>query len=369
MLLKNSRNIPPDLIKYQNQQLDLSLFEYKRGNFEKSKEILLTLNQEDLRVVFNHGWHLLREGKLKEGFRKLDAGRILKAYGSPVPDWVNLGKQNVPIYNNENLEDKFILFHGEGGYGDEIITIRFCKLLYDKGAKVIVGCNNNLIDLFKTLPYIHSFVDSRGSQFVHCDYWIPSMSTPGILNLNYSDISGNPYIFVQNKRNLPGNKTCKLKVGIKWAGNPEFEQDSLRTLPFNKIIDLLEIKNINFYSLQKDQRIQTGSSQEILFWDLASKLKTWTDTAEFINSLDLVITSCTAVAHLAASMGKPTWVVVPLFGYYTWAVPGNKTRWYDSVTLYRQTVYEDWTEPFERIKTDLQLVIEGKLDLLCQPLP
>ena len=357
-----------NLIKYQGEQLDIALALSKRGNFEESRKILARLDKRDLRVEFNLGWHLIREKKLKEGFDKLSAGRWINVFGSPMPNWKSLNKKNVPIYNNENLKDKHVLLLGEGGLGDEIITIRFCQQLHDKGARVIVGCDDKLICLFKTIPYISSFVDRKGPEFVYCDYWIPAMSIPSILNLEYNDVNGSPYLFTQKKRSLPGNKLNKLKVGIKWAGNPEYEHDLLRTLPFANILDVTSTEGIDFYSLQKDRLNELEGIKTLPFWDLAPELKTWTDTMEIINSLDLVITSCTSIAHLAGAMGKPTWVVAPILSYYTWAVPGNKTRWYDSVTLFRQTVFEDWNEPFAQVKKNLQLIIEGKLDLLCRPL-
>ena len=82
-------------------------------------------------------------------------------------------------------------------------------------------------------------------------------------------------------------------------------------------------------------------------------MKTWRDTAEIISGLDLIITSCTSVAHLSAAMGKPTWIIVPALSYYMWVLPGNKSPWYDSVTLYRQTEYNNWNAPFEQLKKDL----------------
>ena len=57
---------------------------------------------------------------------------------------------------------------------------------------------------------------------------------------------------------------------------------------------------------------------------------------------------------MAAAMGVETWIVVPVLSYYVWALPGNKSPFYDSVTLYRQKEYGDWTYPFEQIRKDLE---------------
>ena len=76
-------------------------------------------------------------------------------------------------------------------------------------------------------------------------------------------------------------------------------------------------------------------------------LDTWEDTAKAVASCELVVTSCTSVAHLAGAMGVPTWIVVPYVSYYLWTYPGAVTPYYDSMTLYRQTKVDSWEEPFK----------------------
>ena len=80
----------------------------------------------------------------------------------------------------------------------------------------------------------------------------------------------------------------------------------------------------------------------------------WLETAKLLCTLDLVITSCTGIAHLAAAMGIRTWVVVPILPYYIWALPDNTSPWYNSVKLYRQEEYGNWDAPFANIKKDLE---------------
>jgi len=53
-------------------------------------------------------------------------------------------------------------------------------------------------------------------------------------------------------------------------------------------------------------------------------------------------------------MGVPTWIIVPVLPYYLWALPGDTSPYYDSVTLFRQKEYGSWKEPFTKIKEKLQ---------------
>ncbi len=90
------------------------------------------------------------------------------------------------------------------------------------------------------------------------------------------------------------------------------------------------------------------------FADLRDQLKSWEDTASILKGLDLVITSCTSVAHLSAALGVETWVIVPVLPYYVWSVPGEKSVWYDSVRLFRQTTYGDWSAPLIAVSQALK---------------
>jgi ADP-heptose:LPS heptosyltransferase len=77
-------------------------------------------------------------------------------------------------------------------------------------------------------------------------------------------------------------------------------------------------------------------------------------------NLDLIITSCTSVAHVAAALGKPTWVVMPLLPYYTWADMKKDSYWYKSAQLYRQKFWRNWQDPFIEVKEDLIKLLEKK---------
>jgi ADP-heptose:LPS heptosyltransferase len=77
----------------------------------------------------------------------------------------------------------------------------------------------------------------------------------------------------------------------------------------------------------------------------------WEDTCSAIENLDLVITSCTSVAHLAAAMGKLTWIVVPILPYHIWAYGKNHSPWYEKTTrIFRQQEYGNWNKTFAELE-------------------
>ena len=164
------------------------------------------------------------------------------------------------------------------------------------------------------------------------------------LNLSYSDVSGNAYI------HRPAALSKRMKIGLRWRGNPAFEHEQHRFFPAKQFFESFEGTDADFISLQRDKGVEHRPE-----WVKEVPLDTWEDTASAIASCDLVVSSCTSVAHLAGAMGVPTYNIVPILPYYLWALPGESTVWYDSMTLIRQKQFGDWSAPFADIGTRLRL--------------
>jgi ADP-heptose:LPS heptosyltransferase len=187
---------------------------------------------------------------------------------------------------------------------------------------------------------------------VYYDYWVPAMSAAYILSYEQENLSGKPYIKTNKK--LKSNSDFP-KIGLKWSGNPQFEHEQHRKFDPKYMIDLAKKFEADFYSFQRDEDLY-----DVNFTDLRDELSDWQKTAEYLMSMDLVITSCTAIAHMAGALGVKTWVVVPVLPYYVWANISKKTDWYENVTIYRQKKYGEWHQPFEEIENDLNLFLEEK---------
>lgn len=323
-----------------SRALDISLSESLRGNFDTAYNILSELDKSDPRVLFNLGWHQMRLGKLHEGLDLLNSGRFINVFGLPPIE----GK----IWKDEPLEGKTLLFRCEGGYGDQILNFRFAFDFQKMGAKVFISCARDLMPIFSR----HGFVciDNGYIQGAHYDYWVPSMSAAYVLGYEYENLSGSPYIKPLEKKELYVKNKNTMKIGLRWSGSPEFEHEQFRRFDPELMLSLSDMEGCTFYSLQRDENTIDG----LPFADLRDLMKSWEDTASIIEDLDLVITSCTSIAHLSASMGKETWVVVPILPYYVWTLPGEKTPWYDSVTVFRQEKFGEWEAPFVEIRKRLE---------------
>lgn len=323
--------------------LDMALTACINGKPDISEDILRSYpEQDDARIVFNLGWHELRHGNLKKGLQMMDAGRFINCFGN----------ERLPgeIWRDQDLTDKTLLYRCENGLGDQIMNMRFAQDFKNKGARVVISCDKSLMPLFARHGYV--VIDNGATPYIYYDYWVPSMSAAHILGYETTTMSGKPYLTAQPKKLY--SKSNNIKVGIRWAGNPEFEHEQYRKFDPQPLFDLNDLNNVTLYSLQRDDNLVDG----LPFADLRDQMKTWEDTASIIQGLDLVITSCTSIAHLAGALGKKTWVIVPIMPYYAWAEPKDTSIWYDSVKIYRQTEFNNWDEPMKKIKIDLQKLIK-----------
>ena len=324
--------------------LDEALSYAINGAPDRSEEILREQPQNDYRVLFNLGWHEMRNRNMKKAFEHFNYGRFIDVFGLPALP----GK----IWKDEPLEGKTLLFRCEGGYGDQILNFRFAKRFEEMGARVLVSCAPELKALFSRHGFI--CVDNEVIMCAHYDYWVPAMSAAYVLDMEYEDLDGSPFISPTEPRKL-FSKSGTLKVGIRWSGSPEFEDEQHRRFPPELMIGLHDIPNTTFYSLQRDENLVDG----LPFGDMREQMKSWDETANIIAGCDVIITSCTSIAHLSAAMGKPTWIVTPIMPYYTWVVPGNTSNWYDSVRLFKQEKYGEWEYPFQKIREELIKLAEG----------
>ena len=320
-------NDKPDPVR-GNEALDLQLEASLRGNFEKAGQItdkLLTERPNCNRVKFNAGWHKLYAGDLQEGHKYLDCGRDEDVFG-------NKCDSGQPRWNGEQGT---VLLNLEGGLGDQIKSYRFASEIEARDNRVVVACSAELAPMFaeRFITVQHEAVVG-----VYHDYWMPSMSVVLPLGHTYETLSGKPYIN-RTSETIPG------KVGIRWSGNPQFEHEQYRVFPKDLMFNA--VRDMDCVSLQRD-------TDDVPDWMEKPCLDTWADTRKAISECELVISSCTSIAHLAAAMGIKTFIVVPILPYYLWALPGDKTPYYDSVTLFRQEKYGDWSAPFEQIKEKLK---------------
>lgn len=307
-----------------------------------------------IRHSFNRGWFLLQEGEYQKGCQALENGRFINVYGNPPLQTASR------IFNPEqdDIAGKSIIVSLEGGFGDEIIHARFATSYKKMGAdKVYIAAAPEMVSLFSRIEGVDKVILRNEAHTVKHDFWVPGFSAGWVAGHTFEDFPNDVYLNAKPESvDLWSSivNSNKPKIGIRWAGNPKFEHQQFRRFPPDFILNISKYDELSTYSFQRDHNTVELPEKIV---DLQHLLISWEDTAAAIQNLDLVITSCTSVAHLAAAMGKETWVLVPILPYHTWAAhspESTTTPYYKNVRLFRQKTPGKWNDVFQELYAALE---------------
>lgn len=305
-------------------------------------------------IEFNLGTYEMYKDNFYEGlYRFLIYGRRMNLWNKPKLPFVEWDTLPRPGH--------IVVLRAEAGIGDEFINVRFMQHFKDIGMIPIWYTDRKEM---KKLFNRHGFtavntVDEIQSHWNgKTIYWCHSMDVPVLLKLEYQDLWKGPYLKADPKIESPVKKTNRLKVGLRWQGNPDYDNDLHRSVPLAQLWDIVKNLDADFYSLQRD----TGAEEVLDFPEIVplyqTHLKTFEETLAIINDLDIVITSCTSITHAAAAMGKKTFVLTPMSSYYVWC-HSNKYKhspWYgENVFTLRQKRPRYWDEPLQELKEYLNV--------------
>jgi tetratricopeptide (TPR) repeat protein len=315
----------------------------------------IELAPENTDAHLNYGMALLLYGNFKEGWQEYEwrlKRQELQSAQMPQPKW-----------NGANAKDKNLLVIAEQGFGDTIQSARFFPMAKERCGKVTFACRKPLLSLMKNVSGIDKLIAKEKIDELDFDIYIPNMSLPGIFNADLSSIpSSTPYIFPDKekieewKEKILSDK--KFRVGLCWAGSPTNTNDRNRSTNFNSLKKLLEIKEIDFYSLQKGPASLEAKDCENNFSNMTEDFKDFSDTAALIENLDLVISVDTAIAHLAGAMNKPIWLILPFEPEWRWLTERTDSPWYPSMRIFRQNTFNGWVGVIAKIKKKLEKLID-----------
>jgi hypothetical protein len=141
--------------------------------------------------------------------------------------------------------------------------------------------------------------------------------------------------------------TQGFKVGLCWQGNPKGRIDEGRSIPLEKYAPLAAIPGVRLISLQRThglEQLKTLPARMTVetLGDFDTGADAFVDTAAIMNGLDLVITSDTAIPHLAGALGIPAWVALKHVPDWRWMLERSDSPWYPSLKLFRQPKPGDW---------------------------
>ncbi len=273
-----------------------------------------------------------------------------------------------PKWDGSPRPDATLIVHHEQGLGDTLHFVRLIPAIADRIGRLIFVCQPALAALLSTSP-IFSRPDGRvsivaeGTPLPPHDIWVPLLTLPGLLELGRREVPPTaPWLVaeparVARWRDHPALGPGALRVGLTWQGNPRAPVEKGRSIPLSAFAPLAEVPGVRFVALQKgfgrDQPPPSGLSLTDLGDDFDATGGAFLDSAAVIASLDLVITSDTAMAHVAGALGRPVWLIVKRVPEWRWGLAGGLTPWYPSMRIFRQNRTGDWSEPMRAAAGDL----------------
>jgi tetratricopeptide (TPR) repeat protein len=267
---------------------------------------------------FAHGWEMYK-------------ARFLKA--KPVK--MKNMKENLMYWDTVSSGSSIVVLV-EQGIGDNLMFARYLDRLSEKFERVYVQCDNNLGEVFELAGY-HTVRDAS-----ECDATVayPMCS----LGECFPDVTRN-YNWLEGKYGAhdfgPGKH-----IGIVFSGNSTHANDAYRSTTVGRFSRFAKYGKL--YCLQPDFK----GSRDVV----GLQPRTWKETAEYINGLDLVIGVDTSSMHMVGALGREGWLIQPYketdFRWGTVNTSVGSSVWYPNIRVFNNP--QSWDVVFDRIEKCLQ---------------
>lgn len=355
---------------HQPTRVNLGAVLESMGRFEEAEQCLgheSLRDGEDGALMPEAGYNLglvnLRQGRLTEGWSGYEnriRTKMFKGAFIDVP---------FPAWKGEPLEGRRMLLVGEQGRGDQIQFIRYARLLRERGAEVDAFVLPDVADLLATTPglgRVHSGVAELARDAY--DFSCFLLSAPRVVGTELATIPAEvPYLKANAAavahwgHRIDAAAAGRFKVGLAWAGNPEHQNDRLRSMKLQQLAPLFALGGIAWFSLQKgpaEAELADAAFSGTGIHALGPDLKSFSDTAAVVENLDLLISVDTAVVHLAGALARPVWVMLPGNPDWRWMLEREDSPWYPTMRLFRQSQLGDWAPVVERARQALEKKME-----------
>ncbi len=320
----------------------------------------VAINPDDATARCNGGMIKLLTGRFVEGWEDWEA----RWHSQPASGQRRFAQ---PQWSGDaDIGGKRVLLVAEQGAGDTIMAVRYARLVADRGATVILEAPRALGSLLESVGGVREIVN-QGDLLPDFDLYCPLMSLPRAFKTELNTIPAEvPYLQAPSARLERWRARLRpgggLRVGINWAGNPDFRWDQFRSIGLGPLLPILATGNVRFFALQKELRDGDGDllrRHPQVRW-LGNEIGSFADTAAIISHLDLVISSDTSVVHLAGALGRPVWVLLSSNPDWRWLLDRDDSPWYPTARLFRQSIRGDWSGVVERVMTELGRLAGGR---------
>ncbi|HEX2655422.1 MAG TPA: tetratricopeptide repeat-containing glycosyltransferase family protein [Xanthobacteraceae bacterium] len=315
----------------------------------------LAIQKDYADAHYNEALALLTSGELQRGFAKYEWR--WKRTGMPA-DRRNFGR---PLWLGEYpLRGKTILLHAEQGLGDTLQFVRYAALLARAGAKVALEVQPELKTLLSQL-HGASAVIARGEPLPPFDVHCPLASLPFALKTDLTTIPADvPYLRAPQDHMAKWRDRLALLgrplIAIAWSGRSTHANDRNRSIAWSRLEPILSAAAGRIVSVQVGVRDQDAARlrDDKRIAHFGDDIGDFGDTAAILAAADLVISVDTSIAHLAGSMGRPAWILLPSAPDWRWLLDRTDSPWYPTARLFRQPLPGDWDSVIGQVASELK---------------
>ena len=291
-------------------------------------------------AIFNRGMALLLKGDMRRGLEGYESRWLVSKFPGV--------RRNLPqpMWDGTPFPGKRLLLHAEQGAGDTIQFARYVPLIAERGGEVFLECPGSLVRLLSTLEGGATII-GPGETLPSFDLQLPLGSAMRAFGTEVETIPAKvPYLFAAEADRARWRRRFGeggFKIGVTWQGNPDQGSEPHRSIPLKLLAPVFEVPGCRFFALQKEfGREQMAALPPGTLEDVGPELTDFAETAAAIAELDLVITTCTSIAHLAGALGKRTLVMLRAAPDWRWLLGRSDSPWYPTVELSRQSFPGDW---------------------------
>ena len=269
-----------------------------------------------------------------------------------------------PRWEGQEIAGKRLVILPEQGFGDAILMARFLPGLRELGpGQVEMVVKPPLQRLFARLEGVDKLIPAARKQDVF-DYYTPNMSLPHLVGMPADGPPPLPRLSIpadsrERAKRIVAPFHNRFKIGVVWTGSLTYRANHRRSTGPECFLGLATVPGVQLFSLYKGDAhkdfVESGMAGLIL--DACGSDRDFADSAALIDEMDLMITTDTAVVHVAASLGKPVWNLLTWEGFWLYG-SGETTPWYPSMRLFRQRTNGDWTSLFAQVEAELRAHME-----------
>ncbi len=322
------------------------------------------LRPADDTIAFNLALQQLQGEMYAKGFANYE-----RRWGSA--SFLQVGQKRaalpIPEWEGQDLAGRRLLVISEQGMGDTIQFSRYLLALSaQRPARLVFLCPPALLGLMQaSFGEIAEVMPNVTTIHGTIDFALHLMSAPHLLGQRCPvPYDPGPYLKAPATSTQimadPLRPGQRVRIGLCWQGGRAFSYDYKRSLPVGLVAALAgHLPQVAWYSLQRDGSTWPHESGPDIphLHDNTHQFDDFAATAAQISQLDLVISVDTAVAHLAAAMGKPCWVLHRHGREWRWLRGRNDSPWYGSARQFEQRESGDWDGVIQQVAAALKIWI------------